>query len=205
VDEPPPPPSEEKPNTMTTKAKGKANTVDLARMLIAGTNKHLASATQVVLAGGTFTPAQITAKLQSLVTLRDEVNTAKASTEAKLTAERVETPSLFAFMDALMTYVKATFGNAPDVLADFGLHPKTRTPLSVEAKAAAVAKRKATRAARHTMGTQQKKGVKGAVTGIVVTPITAAPPAATAPTGSSASGASTTVAPTPGGSTPRTT
>jgi hypothetical protein len=188
---------------MTTQTKGKANTVDLARTLIAGTNKRLAGTTQVVLAGGTFTPAQITAKLQSLVTLRDDVNTAKATAAAKLAAERADTPSLRAFMDALMTYVRATFGNAPDVLADFGLHPKTRTPLSVEAKAAAAAKSKATRAARHTMGSKQKKGVKGAVTGIVVTPITAAPPAAPAPTGPAPATGPTS--PAAGGSTPHAT
>jgi hypothetical protein len=42
-------------------------------------------------------------------------------------------------------------------LADFGLNPKkARTPLTIEEKAAAAAKRKATRAARHTMGSKQK-------------------------------------------------
>ncbi len=28
-------------------------------------------------------------------------------------------------MDTLTLYVKATYGSAPDVLADFGLRPKT--------------------------------------------------------------------------------
>jgi len=77
------------------------------------------------------------------------------------------------------------------VLADFGIQPpKVRVPLTVEAKAAAAAKRAATRAARHTMGSQQKKAVKGDVTGIVMTPITAAPPTVTtpAPAGSPSSG-----------------
>jgi hypothetical protein len=35
-----------------------------------------------------------------------------------------------------------------------------------------IAKRAATRAARHTMGPKQKKAVKGDVTGVVVTPVT---------------------------------
>jgi hypothetical protein len=76
--------------------------------------------------------------------------------------------------------VKVTaFGNQPDVLADFGLVPrKAPTPLTVEQKAAAAAKRKATRAARNTMGAVQKKKVVGTVTGVTITPITAPEPIA---------------------------
>jgi hypothetical protein len=85
------------------------------------------------------------------------------------------------------------------VLADFGLRPKKApTPLTVEEKAAAAAKRKATRVARNTMGSQQKKAVTGTFVGVVVTPIWTAPitPAPAAPNG-----------PTPGptgGTTPHT-
>ena len=80
-------------------------------------------------------------------------------------------PSLHTFMGTLVTFIKATYANQPDVLADFGIKPKARTPLSAEAKTAAAAKRTATRAARHTMGAKQKKSVKGAVVGITVTPV----------------------------------
>jgi hypothetical protein len=83
---------------------------------------------------------------------------------------------------ALVTVVKGSFGNSPDVLADFGVPPKKApTPLTVEQKAAAAAKRSATRAARHTMGTKQRQAVKGQVTGITITPHTASPPAAPSP------------------------
>ena len=78
------------------------------------------------------------------------------------------------------------FGTQADVLADFGLAPeKARTPLTVEQKAAAAAKREATRVARGTKGAKAKKGIKGAVTGVVMTPVVAAepvaPPTGTAP------------------------
>jgi hypothetical protein len=69
------------------------------------------------------------------------------------------------------------------VLADFGIHPKTRAPLTVEAEAAASAKRASTRAARNTMGSKQKLDVMGDVVGITVTPITAAKPTVTAQRG----------------------
>jgi hypothetical protein len=161
---------------MSTKMDGKGQVVTFAKQLIAGADKHLAGATQVTLVGSSYTQAQITAKLQSLVDLRNDVDVARAAMRAKLAAEEANTPALRTLMSAFVTYVKAAYGTSPDVLADFGIIPKVRAPLTVEAKVAAVAKREATRAARHTMGTQQKKVIKGAVTGIVVTPITAAPP-----------------------------
>jgi hypothetical protein len=68
------------------------------------------------------------------------------------------------------------------VLADFGISLKQRGPLTVEEKTAAVAKRAATRAARHTMGPKQKLEVKGDVTGVVVTPVKAPDPTVPAPT-----------------------
>jgi hypothetical protein len=166
---------------MATNRQAKGTVVALAEHLVAGTSKHLANLTQVVFAGGSFTPTQITEKLQAIAKLRNDVDAAKASTKAKLAAEKTDMASLRTFMGAFVAFVKATYGTSPDVLADFGLHPKARTQLTVEAKTAAAAKRKATRAARHTMGANQKKSVKGAVIGITVTPITAAQPIATEP------------------------
>ncbi|HEV3189930.1 MAG TPA: hypothetical protein VGY54_05500 [Polyangiaceae bacterium] len=185
---------------MGTKVNSKGQVVARAKQLIAGAEKHLANSAQVTFAGSSFTPAQITTKLQQVVTLRDDVDAAKASTKAKIVAEKADMPALRTFMSALLSFVKATFGNSPDVLAAFGVHPKARVPLTVEAKAAAAAKRKATRAARHTMGAKQKKDVRGAVTGIVVTPVTATPPSVTKSGPSApATGGSTTTATQPHG------
>jgi hypothetical protein len=155
--------------------KTKTDRAAQAKQLIAGVEKHLGNMTQVVFTGGPFTPAAITTKLESIVTLRSDVDAAKAATRAKVAAERADTPALDALRGALVAYVKATFGASPEVLADFGIVPKARAPLTVEEKAAA-AKRAATRTARHTMGTKQKKAVKGDVVGITVTPVTAAGP-----------------------------
>jgi hypothetical protein len=146
-----------------------------AEDLVAGAQKHFASATSLAFAGASFTPAQVQANLQSLITLLTDVDTAKATTKAKLAAVKLQAPALRTFVAAFESFVRATVGNAPDVLADFGLAPKkARKPLTVEQKAAAAAKRDATRAARGTKGSQQKKAVKGDVTGVVVTPITSA-------------------------------
>jgi hypothetical protein len=176
------------------KGQGKA----LAQQLIAGTQKHLANVAPMSFGGGTFTPVQITASLHTLVDLRTAVEDAQAAAKAKVVAEATQAPALRTQMDAYVSYVKVTFGNQPDVLADFGLKPrKARAPLTASEQTAANAKRAATRAARHTMGTQQKKQVKGTVTTIVTTPAApAAPPVASSPAASApATGASTGTAP----------
>jgi hypothetical protein len=91
-------------------------------------------------------------------------------------------PALSSFESAYIAYLKAAYKGSPDVLADFGIQPpKARAPVTIEAKAAAAAKRASTRAARHTMGSQQKKAVKGDVTGVTVTPVVATPPVVTPP------------------------
>jgi hypothetical protein len=177
--------------------KGKSTGIARAEKLIAGTNKHFANTTQLAFASATFTPAQVTSSLQTLVELRNDVDTAKAITKAKLAAEKTQAPTLRSFMAALESFVRATFSNSPDVLADFGLTKKARTPLTVEQKAAAAAKRTATRAARHTMGSKQKKAVKGTVTGVLVTPISAPHPIATVSNGTSAPSTGATAGATP--------
>jgi hypothetical protein len=163
---------------MVANQNNKTSLVVVAQKLIAGTAKHLTTATPVAFLGGTFTPAEITTKLQSIVTLRNDVETARAAASAKVGTETTSLPALRTFVSAFEAYLKVAFGASPDVLADFGITLKARATPTAVTKAAAVVKRDATRAARHTMGTQQKKAVKGDVTGITVTPVTTPQPAA---------------------------
>jgi hypothetical protein len=135
---------------MATKSRNQGTVVALAQSLSAGVTKHLGNVTSMTLAGSSYTPSQVTTKLAEVVSLRSDVDAAKATTKAKLAAEKAAMPALRTFMSALVTYIKAGYGSQPDVLADFGIQtPKARAPLTVEAKAAASAKRAATRAAPH--------------------------------------------------------
>jgi hypothetical protein len=179
---------------MSTVKNTKGQVVVVAKQLIAGTEKHLASVTQVPLMGSSFTPAQITSELQSLVTLRSDVDASKASTKAKIANEATQMPALRAFMSAFESFLKGAFGSSPDVLADFGITRKSRAPLTLEEKATAAAKRASTRAARHTMGSKQKLAVVGDVTGVIVTPVRA--PAPTVPTQSNPTVPATSAVPT---------
>jgi hypothetical protein len=183
--------------TATTQT-GKTATVSRAEALSEGITKHFPNAKQSLAFGGTtYTVTQVTTNLQEITDLRTATTDAQSSAKAKVAAEKAQLPPLLLFMAALVAFVKATFGDAPDVLADFGLVPKkARKPLTAEQLAAAKAKRKATRAARGTVGSKKKLAIVGNVTGVIVTPVTAPsaapqPASANAPaTAASASAAS---------------
>jgi len=172
---------------------GKATEASRVKQLIIGTNKHYPNGSVGLTVGGaTYTVTALTALLQSFVDLREAVDAAKAAQKAKIEAERAQAPSLRGVVSAFVAFVKASFGNSPDMLVDFGIPArKARTPLTAEQKAAAAAKRKATRAARHVMGKNQRKAVKAAVKVTVTTtpladpqPIAVTPaPSGAAPTG----------------------
>jgi len=182
------------PNTNTIDKHNKTNEAALAESLSAGTQKHLSTTTQLLVGGGTYTPTQVETQLNAFATLRNDVDAARTALEAKLAAEQAQITTLRTFLLAYVAFVRATFGNSPDVLVDFGLAPrKAPTPLTAEQKTAAAAKRKATREARGTTGKKAKLAVKGNVTGVVVTTVTSAPtdppavtPAQPAPTTSPA-------------------
>jgi hypothetical protein len=143
-----------------------------AALMIVGLAKHYANVSALTIEGATYTPAQLEASLQKLIALRKGVDDAKAAAKARIADERAQAPALHNLMVAVATVVKGAYGTSPDVLADFGLAPKkARTPLTVEQKATVAAKQKATRAARHTMGTKKRKQVKGAVSGVVISPV----------------------------------
>ena len=146
-----------------------------------------------------YTPAQIIGALGLLVSLRQAVEGAEATTKAKLAAEEAQAPALLSLMAALVQYVKVTYRGSPDVLADFGLKPrKPNTPMTAEQKAAANAKRKATRAARGITTKAVKQAQTGNVVGVTITPVLA--PASNAPVVTPASPAAPPVPQTGGAS-----
>jgi hypothetical protein len=64
--------------------------------------------------------------------------------------------------NALKGYVQATYGKSSQTVAAFGYKPAEAPVKSAETKAAAVVKLRATRSARHTMGSKQRQSIKGA-------------------------------------------
>jgi hypothetical protein len=159
--------------------------------LIAGTQKNLPSGT-LTFGGQSYTPSALVALLQSLGDALAKSSTAEATWHGALQQERTLRSQVSPVLAAYTSWLLATYGSSPVILAEFGMAPrKRRAPLDSTQRAAAVAKGAATRAARHTMGSQQKKAVKGHVTGVVVTPITAP---ASAPASPAQNGAPSTSA-----------
>jgi hypothetical protein len=187
---------------MSTQKLTKASEVARATQLVAGIVKHLANVPSITLASAAYTPAQITAALQLLVTLLGDVATAKSVVTAKLAAEKAQAPTVRSLMSAFVSYVKVSFSKSPDVLADFGLTPKkAATPQTAEQKVVAVAKRASTRKARGTTSKKAKQAVTGNVVSVVVTPVEAGQPVVASPAapnapapvqGGSATGSGTT-------------
>jgi type I site-specific restriction endonuclease len=161
--------------------------------VIVGIQKHLLNVSSLPIAGSTYTPADLVKLVQSRIDSTGTVAAANATWHSTVTAHEALSTKLTPVLRGLRQYVLNAFGETSPVLADFGFTaPKTATK-TPEQKAAAAAKAQATRKARGTLGKNQKKGVKGAVTAtLVVTPQAGSQPTVTTP------------APAAGGTTPRT-
>jgi hypothetical protein len=154
----------------------KATLAQRIRDLIAGTQKHPQNG-QLTFGGATFTDAALIQLLQELANATAAADSARANWQDALKNARAEQAKVVPIIQAYRSWLVTTYGNAPALLADYGVTPhKAPTPLTTDQQAEALAKRAATRTARHTMGTKQKKQVKGTVSTVTTTPPPAAPP-----------------------------
>ena len=142
---------------MATTKNTKGQVVVVAKQLIAGTEKHLASVTQVPLLGSSFTPAQISSELQSLVTLRADVDASKASTTAKIANEATQMPALRAFMSAFESFLTGAFGLAR-CARRLGMTRKRARPSRSRPRVSASEKRSG-RHSRHLHSTRENRFV----------------------------------------------
>ena len=163
----------------------KNNRLDMTssdQKLANGLGKH-GSAIPTILIGGTpQAVTDIVTTLQARINTANAVLTSRATWQNAVVTDRAERTKTKAYVSGLKQALLVAFAGQVDVLADFGLTSRKPRVVTPDAKVAAAAKAKATRAARHTMGKNQKKGIKGNVTAsLVVTPASESPPAATTP------------------------
>jgi len=171
--------------SITTSKQNKATALASVQALITGTQKHFPSG-QFTLGNVSYTTVTLVQALQGLADAFTALDAAHASVKDGVAALRASETKVLPLIREYTSFLRATFSNATAQLGDFGLlAPKARQPLSTEKRAAATAKMRATRTARGTTSKKQKLGVKGDVTGVVVTPITAPGPSSptTAPAG----------------------
>ncbi len=149
----------------------KLNTIEQQaadRNLIDGLTKNSQILSSFNLGGTSVQSSEIISALQARIAAANTVQSTRAAWQTAVKANANERASTKALILSVTQAVQLMYGGSIDKLAEFGLKPrKTRTALTPEQKLAAAAKAKATRAARHTMGSKQKKSVKGTVTAIV--------------------------------------
>jgi hypothetical protein len=155
----------------------KAVTINTNRQAIAGVQKHFASTPTIVLDGTPATPTNVIATLQGANDAIDRAAAAEKAFHDAVSAKNAAVAKGSALVGALKNLVKSQIGSSHGVLGDFGFSTPTRQTPDEATKAAAVVKRAATRAARHTMGKRQKAPIKGVVQATPATPPTAPKPA----------------------------
>jgi type I site-specific restriction endonuclease len=154
--------------------------------LIDGFTKNAKTVTSFLVGGATIEASDVITALKTRVAAANTAQSTRATWLAAVKANATARASTQTLVSNAVQALKLMFAGSIESLAEFGLKPrKVRTAPTPEQKVAAAAKAKATRAARHTMGSTQKKSVKGTITTIAPptspSASTAAAPSASAP------------------------
>jgi hypothetical protein len=140
--------------------------------LIAGLSAYYQPGDVLQLSTGNETRDEVIADLQKFVKAAEDTKAAYLAWRAAVQNERTIELALRPEKQAVQSVVVGRFGRASTTLLTFGIAPRVPVVKTVEQKAEAVAKRKATREARGTKGSKKRLEVSGNVTGVVITPVT---------------------------------
>jgi hypothetical protein len=152
--------------------RSKSDVIVRDRKAIAGIETHYGSAPAIVLGGESYAPSDVVKVFQDHLDALDAAAAAKAAFHVAIAAQEAAGAKAKALFQSLKVRALSDFANQADVLAAMGISlPKRRAP-SVDTRATAKAKAKATRDARHTMGKRQKANIKGTVPSTTPTPPT---------------------------------
>jgi hypothetical protein len=151
-------------------------------------NKYFGKKTKITVSETEYTPEQITQLVQSRVDTQTDVETLRGNYSQAVVKAKVTLAQSKPAYDDIKQAVLFTYGRNPAVLSEFGLTAKKQAGAKdVATKQAAIIQAKATRVARHTMGSRQKQKIKGVVAPASSDVVAAAPsvaPIATASAGS---------------------
>ena len=132
--------------------------------IVTGFQKHLMSGPPLLIAGATYSSADIIKMFEERVAALKANEAARAAMLTTLSKGNQELTSTKALAAAVRRYLAEMFAHDSAVLADFGLKPRKKPARATSASTVAkVQKAKATRKARHTMGPKQKAKIKGEV------------------------------------------
>jgi hypothetical protein len=167
-----------------------------AQILI-GLKKDLPTLSNLPLAGAIYSTATLSALVQSRIDAASAVLVARANYAHAISAYKAVSATVTPVVRGLHQYVINAYGPTGTQLADFGFLPTKRATQTPEKKVAAVAKRKATRTARGTVGPKAKLAVTGATVKLAALENQVAGLAAAAPTNAPAPLSPATPVPAP--------
>lgn len=176
---------------MSTKIVNREQQRSADQKLADGLAAHATTLASFVIAGQVIKTADIIATLTARQTTAKAVESTRATWRAAVDADRAELQKSRALVLGVKQALRVMYAGSIDTLAQFGLTPRKPSAVKPATRVAAAAQAKATRAARHTTGSKQKKGIKGTVTTLVpvdggahapaqATPSPATPPTTTA-------------------------
>ena len=144
--------------------------------LVSGLQATFQPTDTFVLKGGVLTRDQAIAQLGAYIAAGETTKSTRMQWISAVETERNILEQAAPVREGLRNILQARFGKDGTGLTTFGFRPAKAAKKTVTVKATALAKTAATRLARHTMGSVQKKSVTGNVVGITVTPLTASSP-----------------------------
>jgi len=148
---------------MRTTSQNRQATSVVDQKAIGAVDKYFANISTLTLAGNAITPADLKAMLKAEIDALKGVDDLRAALHTALVSARAISAKASGARKALRAYILGNYGSdAAQMFADFGMNlPKPKSTVLSKDKAQAAAKAKATREARHTMGSKQKAAIKG--------------------------------------------
>jgi hypothetical protein len=141
----------------------RATQQDNFRKILLAIPKNLSRMSTILLAGEEFTPDTLVQFFQEQIALLDDATNTKALLAQKVAAIKANKTTRGPVLKAFNNFVLGCFETQPATLAEFTVVARKVPTVPANIKALAVAKHKATREARHTMGKRQREAVKGIV------------------------------------------
>jgi hypothetical protein len=132
----------------------------LLRAYVAGIKKLLGGTPKITIASVEYTPAELSQFFQDELDTITDVEAAEATRKTARLRERRSWKNNRPTHRAFESFIRGAFTSAKH-LAEFSLKPDKKPKKTVEVKVKAADKARATREARHTMGSRQKKKVRG--------------------------------------------
>jgi hypothetical protein len=142
--------------------KSKVQKREKLRQLIRGIRKHFMNIGLMKVAGVDHTPLEVVDGLQSLIDQHDRTARAYAQWRQEVGCERLLERKVAVIVRSVERRVLSHFDiDGVKGLADFGMKYNKRGPKTLASKKQMIEKARATRAERRTMGSRQRKKVKG--------------------------------------------